>query len=119
MVEKKDPELDLAVIDFPTDRITIRQMRERHPDLFLNIGDHGADEILALEAYDVERRVAEDEFARARGRPAPSDFSLKHWTNCLNECYTTLGLSSGMQQTRQMVRRFVEAARRQAGRERG
>jgi hypothetical protein len=115
MAEEK-PALDLNLIPFPSDKITIGQVRREQPELFddplefsrthmdaFNIGATIRDELVLVDNAFAGRqdRQAEDERREILHR--------------LNDDYCRYGVSSGMQQTQQLVRDMEAAAQRQAG----
>lgn len=107
---------DLSSIEFPTDRITLGQMRLLEPGL-MSSGSAMAKQPLinadAICTMAIEQRLAKQAWAQAIGmsgvdRLDERDEDLEH----LNEIYKMYGLSSGENQTQEMVRRFeTEAAR--------
>lgn len=111
------PVFDPSSIDFPTDRITIGQMRKAEPNGWRDAGGKraGAE---GLNIYALELRVAEDFFATALGLPSPeSSLSLsddESLVECFNDAYVKYGISSGMEKTKQILRDFEAAVKKQA-----
>ncbi len=116
------PGFDPAAIAFPSDAITLGRMRRHDPEVFTfdRLTDARADSIDAVATHGLELALAESAFARAAGVSDPHD---QHWQkeyrSLLNDAYKEYGLSTGMQQTRQLVRDFEEQAARQAENLRG
>jgi len=111
-------ELDPAAISLPTDRVTLGDIRRCQPKLFtpeslLERARFDRAEILAT--LHIELTLAEQSFARALGRadPYPED-SRQELLQMLNRDYRRYGLSTGLQQTRELVREFEAVAARQA-----
>jgi hypothetical protein len=125
--DKDKPILKLDLIAFPTDQITIGQLRQRQPQLFTEKGIFGParkgysarGQIDAFTAMESERRLAQKAFAAAAGQPDPHpDVDRMEERRYLNEEYVAYGLSSGPQQTNQLIRDIESSAARQAGRKR-
>jgi hypothetical protein len=117
------PGFDPAAITFPSDAITLGQMRRHDPEAFSSFSrlmNARADEIDAIGTHGMELVLAESAFARAAG---VSDPHAQHWQeeyrSLLNDAYKEYGLSTGIQQTRQLVREFEAQAARQAENLRG
>lgn len=117
------PGFDPAAIALPSDAITLGQMRRHDPEAFSTFSrlmDARADEIDAIGTHCMDLVLAESAFARAAGI---SDPHHQHWQkeyrSLLNDAYKEYGLSTGMQQTRQLVRDFEAQAIRQAEKVRG
>ncbi len=107
---------DLSSIEFPTDRITLGQMRRLEPGLMTSGREMANQHLINADAIctmAIEQRLAKQAWAQAIGMPGVDrlderEDDLAH----LNEIYTMYGLSSGENQTQEMVRRFeTEAAR--------
>lgn len=120
--EQKGPKLDQSKIDFPTDKVTLAQMRRLSPEFF----DSGAmvyweNELPGvLTTHQIEQELAAKAFARAAGTPRPSLCRPRELLiDLLHGGYQELGLSTGKQQTKQLVRRFEDAAVAQAVATRG
>lgn len=117
------PGFDPTAIAFPSGAITLDQMRRHDPEAFSTFSrlmDARADDIDAIGTHCMELALAESAFARAAGI---SDPHHQHWQkeyrSLLNDAYKEYGLSTGMQQTRQLVRDFEAQAIRQAEKVRG
>lgn len=124
--EKEVPSLDLKTMLFPSDRVTISLQRRDQPDLFSEkglFGPRGFDHAVVmniLATMDSERILARKAFAAAAGQvdPCPDDDRLELIT-LLNDDYVRLGISSGIHQTRLLVRDFETIAARQVTADRG
>jgi hypothetical protein len=116
------PGFDPAAIVFPSDAITLGQMRRHDPEVFTfdRLTDAHADSIDAVATHGLELVLAERSYARAAGLsdPHPGD-NRSETISMLNDAYKEYGLSTGMQQTRQLVREFEAQAARQAENLRG
>lgn len=116
--EQADPSLDAAAIEFPTDRLTFRQMRNFQPRIFTSSGlkRASASGIDAVAVHMYELTLAEKTFARAAGIPDPDPgISRAEAVSMLGRAYRDYGLSSGPAQTRQLVRDIEQAVLRQVG----
>lgn len=123
--EAKTPRFDPTGIKFPSDAITLGQIRVQEPNLFCpHVLDRlHADEIDAVATHRWELRLAEKAFAEVLGLPNPLPRDDRRGVvQMLNEAYKQYGISSGMHQTRQLVRDIeaaaVEQARKYQGRDR-
>lgn len=111
------PKLNMSDMKFPTDQITIGQMRRRDPGMF-----EGEKAMWSSTDADAARcfeiALATRAFARRLSLPDP----CSHWgsreelVDCLNSTYMApeFGISSGMAQTRELCRDIEAAAERQA-----
>jgi len=114
--------LDLARMDFPLDAVTWRQIR-RSQDVPLSLDDlesHrvGGLEIFAGHAFEIE--LAQSAFNEASGLgPVMSRDERKtcEWT--LHTSYLHYGISKGERESSEMIRRFMDEARRQGREHRG
>jgi hypothetical protein len=113
----KTPRFDPTGIKFPSDAITLGQMRAREPGLFRPpaLDRLGATGIDAIATHRWELRLAEKAFAEVLGlpNPIPND-DRRSVVEMLNRAYKLFGVSSGIQQTWQLVRDFESAAAEQA-----
>jgi hypothetical protein len=112
-----NPGLDLLEIQFPSDAVTFGQMRKLQPDLFTPEGlvSGRVGDIVLLSAMYSEHQLAETAFAAALGLQDPhSQFDRRDLILCLNSDYLKYGISTGLQQTYQLVRDFERAAVAQA-----
>lgn len=112
---------DLEAIDFPTDRITLKHIRQLNPGLFADLmGEVDFDSIDAFTAHKYERVLAENAFAQALGlEPPHKDFERFEPLESLDSDYQRYGLSTGIHQTRELIRSFESEAARQARRFQG
>ncbi|MBW7904771.1 MAG: hypothetical protein LC135_09185 [Phycisphaerae bacterium] len=119
--ETKTPRFDPRGIKFPTDAITLGRMRAEDPAIFTiqGMGKARAEEIDALLVHNVELQIADRAFELALGRPEPIGDTRQDQIGMLNKAYKEYGLSSGMHQTRQLVRDIEAAAVEQANQHKG
>jgi hypothetical protein len=124
--EKEVPSLDLKAMLFPSDRITVSQMRRDQPNLFSEkglFGPRGYNHVLNLNfraTMNSERILARKAFAAAAGQadPCPDNDRLE-LIMLLSDDYKRFGISSGIHQTRLLVREFETVATQQAKGARG
>ena len=124
--ESDTPKLRLAHLQFPTDALTIADLRRDQPILFSEEGlfrsydDSLATSMNVLTYMLSERILAKKAFANAAGLPDlwPQENRRDEILD-LNEYYVKMGLSKGLEQTKQMVGDFEQASVRQAGPPRG
>jgi hypothetical protein len=108
------PVLNVSAIDFPTDRLTLGQLRRFQPEVFETL-DGDVTDIEALPTFDLERALARKSFALALGLPDPHpDDDRQVSIRTLDRDYRRYSLSSGLQSTQQLVREFERAAAEQA-----
>ena|ERR1700722_8759986 len=114
------PSLDLSQMPFPTDKVTIGAIRQRQPSLFIN-EDADIARFDVFATMSVERVLAKKAFAKAAGLPDPfpDDGSMSTYTRqeavwMLNSDYQRYGISTGLHQTRELVKDFEKAAADQA-----
>jgi hypothetical protein len=121
MVQPDSP-FDISQVAFPTDRLTLGDIRKRQPHLFTGL--FGASEpryhlsdLQIFATLSVERVLAKRAFAAAAGLPDPHPlgsssamFTRQEGVWMLNDDYKRYGLTAGLHQTREMVRRFEAAA---------
>lgn len=108
------PRLDVQSIDFPTDRLTLGQLRRLQSELWESI-DGNLAEVEAISLFDLERTLANKAFALALGIPDPHP--EEEWRDAvlmLDRGYQKHGLSTGPHQTQLLVRDFERAAAAQA-----
>jgi hypothetical protein len=111
------PILDLAKIDFPTDAVTLGQLRRRKPELLTRDGLTEADlrDLEIAGTIDAEITLAEKAFLKTLGQPYPDPGDTRGVLfRMLNQDYCELGLSTGPNQTRQLMRAIESAAVEQA-----
>ena len=129
---------DVLAVEFPTDSITVKDLIRQFPQTFR--WDVDPQRSAARPSFDpeenhlafqelraailIERELAELAFVSAsQPRQGPSrmqnfhesaDMSRGDLVRSLDQHYRTLGLSSGAQQTLELVRRFESQAAKQA-----
>ncbi|MCL4211439.1 MAG: hypothetical protein HRU76_09905 [Phycisphaeraceae bacterium] len=91
-------------------------MRAREPTLFRPpvLDRLGATGIDTIATHRWELRLAEKAFAEVLGLPNPLHDDGRSLVEMLNRAYKLFGVSSGIQQTWQLVRDFESAAAEQA-----
>src|SRR4051812_14903793 len=131
MVERPEPKIDLAKIDFPSDGLTIKTLRRVHPeqvdtrediDLFSkDYGGSAGDMVTGM--LGAERDLATAAFNRTLGipPPAPLDKSmLEAYTKAVTEDSLRYGIARGKHPAEQLIRdiepQAAEQARQYAGR---
>jgi hypothetical protein len=111
---------DPIPIPFPSDAITLAQMRRRDPQLFTRETLMKSGCLDAFATYCFEYTLAANAFAKALGQPDPYPRSDRAgFISALNDAYKEYGLSTGMQQTRLLIRNLETAAIKQAQKSRG
>lgn len=112
--------LDLARIEFPLDAVTWRQIRMNGK---LSLGDlesHrvGGLEIISGHSFEIE--LAQSAFNEASGTgPVMSRDERRTCEWALHTSYLHYGISKGERESAEMIRRFVNEARRQGIAHRG
>lgn len=111
------PGLDCSKIDWPSNRITVKQLRDAEPLLYkgyLHAIPDGNMEVLRT-LYRQERLAAERIYAKALGGDDPdpmvSRITILDW---MEEIYPKYGICSGREQCKQLLRRIEDAAVEQA-----
>ena len=121
-----DPQIqtvDCTRIQFPSDKVTVADLRRIHPKRFhedgLRFYDIDDDESFKLDLMMfIEQKLARNAFARMRNPSRelnskdgidPDDLDE------LNECYVAYGISQGIHHTGQLVRNIELQAEHQAG----
>jgi hypothetical protein len=116
--------VDYTAIPFPSDRISVADIRHHHPDLF-DVEDAKGFDRIADEAtftldliLDLERLIARAAYESARGLP-PSAFKDRGMSRseCLDELaafYSGYGVATGRKATEQLVRDIESRAAAQA-----
>ena len=109
---------DLSSIDFPSDHITIGQMRQQQPDILesdlpLAVGEPR--EIRAIHVARIEHLVAKKAWAAAIGLPDPApSVRMQNELPIINDVYKLCGLSEGGKSTEELIRRIETEATRLA-----
>jgi hypothetical protein len=117
MSENAAPRLDLSKVRFPTDRLTIGQLRAEQPDIYTskNLRGRASVDANVFATMITEIEFAETAFAKAVGLPAPyPNESQPERISWLNVDYKRYGISTGAQATRQLAREIEKAAVEQA-----
>ena len=114
--ESGEKHLDHLAVNYPTSQVTFGRMRQLEPGKFTTVlpSDMNLD---IFPTHSLEQRVAEKAFAKAQGAPDPHPrWERRDLVSELNRAYKEYGLSAGIEQSKQMVRRFEAEAARQAAR---
>jgi hypothetical protein len=127
-----EPKIDFAAIDYPTDRLTVKMMRQRTPHAFdvepqpewaylvtekrSRFPRISMDDVFA-HAIDSERQLAEWAFKKALGKPVedpefPSDRETT--LECLGSDYIKWGLARGEHEAQELLRGLEAQAAAQA-----
>lgn len=112
-----DPKLDFSKITFPSDRITFRQIRARNPEVSVlhELETVPAKDIEAVCNHRWEVMLVEKAFASTLGRADPHpEMDREELIEALNDTYPEYGLSSGLHQTKLLVKELERAAISQA-----
>lgn len=115
--EKNNPQFDPTRVKFPTDQITLGEMRRREPLLFShrNLGDIRASSIDALATHCWEQYLAEKAFASELKAPDPHPNERRSdIIALLDGAYRAYGISAGFHETRQAAARIEAASHAQA-----
>jgi hypothetical protein len=132
-----EPKIDFAAIDYPTDKLTVKMMRQRTPIAFDIEPDRqwqvtesrsryrrlSMDSAFA-HAIDSERQLAEWAFKKTLGQPIDDErFSIarrEETLECLASDYIKWGLARGEHEASEMLRSIeaqaVAQARQHGGR---
>ena len=115
----RESESDISSIEFPTDRITLGDMRRTEPGIMLNeraLLDRHPVNIDAIAAAQIEHILALKAWAAASGRSDPKPLRSRRGSiEFLAQVYKDYGLATGRRQTEELVRRFEVEATRLAG----
>jgi hypothetical protein len=125
-----EPRIDLTTIDYPSDKLTVRMMRNRFPKAFdvepesdsYTAGERRPLHRMSLDValgpfIDNERILAEWAFKKAMGQPVEdSEFPRDRETTleCLGNDYIKFGLARGEHEAQQMLRSIETQAIAQA-----
>ena len=116
--DSKFPEIDLSKLSFPTDSLTLAQIRRfegtraASARTFL---DEGLGTLNIASILNSEIVLAEKAYAKALREPDPRPFHIRsEMIDLINDDYKQLGISSGHHQTRQLIRDLEQAASDQA-----
>lgn len=101
-----------SLVAFPSDAITLGQMRRHEPELFTLGAISKRSDCDAFATHWWERVLAENAVANAEGRQLPHpDVDREHVvTELLHEAYADYGLSRGIHETRRIVEQFEKDA---------
>jgi hypothetical protein len=126
-----EPKIDLAAIDYPSDRLTVKMMRQYMPHAFdveprpdwdrlvtesrSRFRRMSMDNVLA-HFIDAERQVAESAFKKALGQPVEgfSDIMREETFEVLSSDYIKFGLARGEHEAQEMLRGIEKQAEAQA-----
>jgi hypothetical protein len=124
-----DPDLDLSKFDFPTDMLTIKDLRLLYPGHLDNRSVTSMDQLREGSVYEKlaaliseERIIAIDIYDQARGKKRPFSLrgaDLKSALEELAEEYIKFGLASGPAHAKQLARSVKSQALQQAERHGG
>lgn len=116
--------IDYTSLRFPSDRITIRDMRRAHPDRFDVEGGRrfaepeDEEDFLVGTLIYMERLVARAAFEAALGKPgdlyAERALEKEGCVEEMAEMYRRYGVSTGLEHTRQLLRDLESQAAQQA-----
>lgn len=110
--------IDFSKIDFPTDKLTFGQLRRRAANqaAFANLLQAELVDVDAFQVHCFEQTLAAKAVAKTVNAPDPDPtIDQASLISYLDEGYQELGLSTGIQQTRQLIRAIEDAACREAG----
>lgn len=118
LVPDQDPQLDLTKIAFPTDRLSIKELRKLYPAEFdaealTQFNHRPAAELNAT--FSVERAVAKAAFEATLGRASPqaqNEYAMDREE--LADSLVQYGLASGPHQAEQLIRNIEAQAVAQA-----
>ncbi|MEO1526576.1 MAG: hypothetical protein AAFX06_14160 [Planctomycetota bacterium] len=116
-------EISLAQIQFPTDSITIGQLKERFPECFswktpdqrgLYASRNRVSSVL-MDAMEIERHLAIDAFDSEIGHSLLADqsYARKTLVSELSDAYQELGVTNGEAETAVLAGKIESQARRQ------
>ncbi len=125
MTEKSSiPKLDLYAISFPSDKLTLGQVRKLDqtvsgsPEVFSsseNLHDARATDISSLIPLSYEMLLAEKAYAKSLGLPEPWPLtSRSEVVRLLRQQWEEDGVSSGPELSKQFIRDIEHAAIKQA-----
>jgi hypothetical protein len=122
-----DPDIDFTTLDFPTDTISIKDMRRRHPDRFDVRRPEHADKTGSLyeklsDLIFCERAFSANTYDQARGKYRNDGLygeDLEIVREGLAKDYIGFGLAAGRAQAEEFVRSVERQVLQQAERHRG
>jgi hypothetical protein len=125
-----EPTVDFTQIEFPSDKLTVKMLREAWPDAFdmdrldelgrapyRRYKRHAIDSILGESMIDLERMVAERAFKVALGQSVDNDSRISDKDDLIDglaATYTRTGLARGEHEVMAMIRRIEVQAEAQA-----
>ncbi|MDE2508636.1 MAG: hypothetical protein KGM43_15605 [Planctomycetota bacterium] len=124
-----EPSIDFTRIEFPSDKITVKMIRQAWPDTVdvereqswsraphRRYVRHSLDAVLGEGVIDPERMLAERAFKVALGQPVKDDLfqSRDELIDSLGSAYLDFGLARGEHEVAALVRRFEAQAEAQA-----
>lgn len=116
---------DLSKVNFPSDRITVKDMRRAQPSLLFSDRellrfDRQLMHIEAIDTARVEHILARKAWAKALDLPDPhASHERLDLISFLDEGYQRYGISSGPKATLELVRQFESEAAQEAARTAG
>ena len=128
--DRQFEKLDLTSVRFPSDSLSIKAIRDVHPELFdkgFGKGEQSQPKFFLLSGWGghsedmlggmlyCERLIAVCAFAKARGLHAPQ-FNVDDFKDELIELYTKYGLASGRHHAGELIRN-IEQQGAQLGKE--
>jgi hypothetical protein len=117
---KKEPRLNVSRIDFPSDHLTVKDLRHLFSDSLdtddITASEHPKELDNLQTLIRAEDLLAQRAFALALGRPAKDYWPAERQDSlaALPEMYAQFGLATGEQQTQLLVRQLEAAAAAQA-----
>jgi hypothetical protein len=124
-----DPDLDLSKFDFPTDKLTIKDLRRLYPGRLDNRDVSMLEDCREGSVYEKmaeliseERIIAIDIYDQARGKKRPFGLRGKDLKDALEELaedYIKFDLASGPTHAKELARSVKSQALRQAERHGG
>jgi len=116
--DKETANLDLSIIRFPTDQVTIGQLRREHPRLLADWNALGKTQFCQMNITATmmgEMALAEKAFAAAAGEPDPHPDNLRlEQIRYLDMDYRRYGISRGYQESLRLASDIEKAAETQA-----
>jgi hypothetical protein len=118
MPQRKKEELvaDLTQVHFPSDQLTLAQLRRDQPELLFSDkelldSNRRITDVRMFETMRTEHILANKAWAKAIGLPDPfPTHNHREEISFLNDDYQRYGLSTGAKQTAELVRAFENEA---------
>lgn len=115
--QKPDP-YDFSTVEFPSDRLTLGQIRRQEPEIMTShrqMGDRHPADIDALDACRMEHILAKKVWAKVVGMPDPHPRHIRREeVDNLSHIYKRYGISKGKLETNEIIRRFEADVERAA-----